>query len=86
MITRFHSMKLFNTELLADVFSSCIFTALLTGIVLFLMYKIFQYSKRKIHFPGPKGTWYNGNLTELLADNAHEYWLKWNREHGQIFE
>ncbi|CAF1534008.1 unnamed protein product [Adineta steineri] len=25
-------------------------------------------------------------MTELLADNAHEYWLKWNREHGQIFE
>ncbi|CAF0756395.1 unnamed protein product [Adineta steineri] len=79
-------MKRFNTELFADAFSSCIFSALLTGIVLFLMYKIFQYSKQKIHFPGPKGTWYNGNLTELLADNAHEYWLKWNREHGQIFE
>ena len=61
----------------------------ITGLVIIGFYficQLFKYSRQTIRFPGPKGSWYNGNLNELLADNAHEYWVKWNREYGQIFE
>ncbi|CAF1045876.1 unnamed protein product [Adineta ricciae] len=65
---------------------SYLLSTTLTIVAFYFAYKLFKYSCQTIHFPGPKGSWYNGNLKELLADNAHEYWVKWNREYGQIFE
>ena len=68
------------------LYSSYTIFIILFIIVFFLIYQIFKYSSYRITFPGPKGSWLNGNINELLSDNAHEYWLKWNREYGQIFQ